>query len=399
VARPPLPVGTHGAVNTVQIGPKLWRARTRFRDFDGTSSLVQRTGRSKTAAQNNLKEALRDRAPVTGSDITPDTKLASVVARFLAQVKRAVDAGDMSDGTLRLYKSQTKNYIIPGMGALLVRECTVPRCNGFLVALRERQGDEAVGPDTLKTVKSVLSGALGLAVRHGALDANPLREVERIKGAKRTPRALTAEERADFLSKLDASKEAVEQDLPDLTRLILATGVRVGEALAILWTEVDLDAGTVKVSHHVVRVTGVGLIRTKGTKGGVEVGVRLLQLPSWAVEMLRRRRPDIAGETLVFPSSTTGGLRDPSAVGKKYRKARDKAGYEWFTSHNLRKTVATILDEAGMSARAIADQLGKSDVNGTQRDYIGPRLATGAAAAAVALEVAAPVRLRPVSGE
>jgi haloacid dehalogenase-like hydrolase len=40
------------------------------------------------------------------------------------------------------------------------------------------------------------------------------------------------------------------------------------------------------------------------------------------------------------------------------REARDAAGFSWATSHVFRKTCATILDEAGLSVRAIADQLG-----------------------------------------
>ena len=48
----------------------------------------------------------------------------------------------------------------------------------------------------------------------------------------------------------------------------------------------------------------------------------------------------------VFPN-TLGGLRDPSGVHRDIRQARSPAGLSWVTAHNLRKTTATILDEAG----------------------------------------------------
>ena len=52
---------------------------------------------------------------------------------------------------------------------------------------------------------------------------------------------------------MEASEKAVNWDLPDLTRMILATGCRVGECLAIGWSEVDLDAATVDVRWRLVR--------------------------------------------------------------------------------------------------------------------------------------------------
>lgn len=58
------------------------------------------------------------------------------------------------------------------------------------------------------------------------------------------------------------------------------------------------------------------------------------------------------------------------------------AGFGHITSHVLRKTTATMLDHAGLSARAIADQLGHANPSLTQDVYLGRQVAsTGAAAA------------------
>jgi integrase len=55
----------------------------------------------------------------------------------------------------------------------------------------------------------------------------------------------------------------------------------------------------------------------------------------------------------------------------------------WVTSHNFRKTTATILDEAGHSARQVADQLGHSKPSMTQDVYMARKLANPAAAEAL----------------
>jgi integrase len=75
-------------------------------------------------------------------------------------------------------------------------------------------------------------------------------------------------------------------------------------------------------------------------------------------------------EEPVFPDSL-GGLRDPSNTRRVLRETRGSEGFAWVTSHVFRKTAATILDEAGLTARLIADQLGHSRPSMTQDVYMG----------------------------
>jgi integrase len=83
-----------------------------------------------------------------------------------------------------------------------------------------------------------------------------------------------------------------------------------------------------------------------------------LELPGWAVEMLRRRQGSArANEWNVVFTAPLGGLRDPSNTQADLRVAFADAGYPWVTSHVYRKTVATLMDAAGLSARQAADQL------------------------------------------
>jgi integrase len=127
------------------------------------------------------------------------------------------------------------------------------------------------------------------------------------------PKSLTGKERQQWLDAVAASEVAHVWDLPDLSLMMLATGCRSGECLAIGWEEVDLDQATVDVCWQLVRRKGVGLLRLPSTKSG-ESGERLIPLPSWAITMLKRRRLAIASQTQpVFPDSL-GGRRDPSNV-------------------------------------------------------------------------------------
>ena len=84
-----------------------------------------------------------------------------------------------------------------------------------------------------------------------------------------------------------------------------------------------------------------------------------------------------------------GGLRNPSNIQADLRDAFANAGFPWVTSHTLRKTVATLMDQAGLSARAAADQLGHAKPSMTQDSYMGRQVsATGAADVLQMLSVA-----------
>ena len=72
---------------------------------------------------------------------------------------------------------------------------------------------------------------------------------------------------------------------------------------------------------------------------------------------------------LVFPAPK-GGLRDPSNTSADHKDVFTAAGYDWMTSHALRRTVATLFDRAGLSTRVAADQLGHSKPSMTQDRYM-----------------------------
>jgi len=263
------------------------------------------------------------------------------------------------------------------LGALRVREVTTPTVGRFLATVK------ATSTSSARTAKIIVSGVMRFAVRHGAVTVNPTREVARIDSPpKRLPGSLTAAERRARIDAIDADEEARPRDIPDLTRMMLATGCRVGECLAIGWIEVDLDAGTVDIRWHLIRQTGVGLLRLPGTKSG-EKGERLLPLPLWAVEMLRSRRALIGPSVEPVFSDSLGGWCDPSNVRRVWRNARGRAEMHGLVTHTLRKAVASVLDDAHMPTRRISDQLGHAKVSMTQDHYLGRRLTDRQAADAL----------------
>jgi integrase len=366
--RPPLPLGTYGKIKTWQ-EDKTWLARAQFRDFDGIVRPVKRSAKTKAAAERELKTALAERQmPAKQSEITAQTKIEKVAELWLAEIEQAVNGGSKSPSTLDTYRTIYGRHVKPALGELRVREVDTPVVDRVLAAIKQKTVSGA------RTAKIVISGLMRLAARHGAVTINPVRETARIEGSpRRKPRALTAQERQQWLAALEASEPARRWDLPDLSLMMLATGCRIGECLAIGWDDIDLDRASVEICWRLVRQTAVGLLRLPSTKSGVS-GERVVPLPSWAVTMLKRRRLAIASEVrAVFPDSL-GGWRDPSNVRRVWRQVRDQVQMDGLVSHMLRKTVASFLDDADVSTRKISDQLGHSKVSMTQDRYLGRKL-------------------------
>jgi integrase len=374
--RPPLPIGTYGTIGVFPVAGGGFRAVAKFRDLDGVTRKVGRTGATAAIARNRLREHFRDRArqgPASG--LSGDTRFRVVADEWIAGVHQLAMQGTRSPNTAQIYRLALVTHVLPALGELRLHEVTVPRLDRFLQTLQLHKGTP-----TAKLARSVLSGVLGRAVRHGVIPTNPVRDTERITGQRRRPpRALTPDERRQWVAQLGMDPNARRKDLPDLCEWMLGTGVRIGEALAVSWDEIDLAAGTARIEFTTIRVKGVGLIR-KGTK--TSAGERTLTLPAFVVSMLRRRRMAAGGAGPVFPDSL-GGWRDPSNTSRDLRNARGSAEFAWVTSHVFRKTAATELDRAGLSARQIADQLGHSRPSITQDYYMGRHVVTSDAARAL----------------
>ena len=371
-------LGTAGAIRIYKTDTG-YRARVLVRDYDGHVRAVERNAGSKIAAERALKLALRDRAPgKTGGEITADSRVLILAEAWYASLS------DLSPITLQAYRDRLDRQLLPRLGQLRIRELSVGILDRHLRDIAEQHGIA-----TARMCRSVLSGMCALATRHDALPHNPVKDLGRINGRSKTaPRALTIPQLQQLRAALTYDDRAIARDLPDLVAFLMATGLRIGEACGLTWNAIDLEAGLVEVRAAAVRVRGEGLA-IKSTK--TDAGRRTLILPRWCTATLRdRARRDGAmaagnGARPVFPAPL-GGWRDPSNTQADLRDAFTAAGFDWVTTHVFRKTVATLMDHAGLSARAAADQLGHANTSMTTDVYFGRKVAfTGAAAVLEAL--------------
>ena len=360
MARPRNPIGSHGAIKIDEVAPGKYRARTRYRFSDGKLRQVERFSTTGPKAEIALKTALITIEADRGGEIKPTTSLRALGQRFL-DAKRDLER---SEGTLETYGYAVNAHISKRIGDLSIAEAKPERLQKFLTTV-EREN----GPGAAKNCRSALSGMMGLAVRNGAIAHNPVRELERItQRTKKGSTAIPPSELPAFLERVRSDSHLIERDTVDLIEFMLVTGWRVAEACALDATSIDFRAGTATVEAINVRVKGRGIVRQEFPK--TEKSGRVTPLTASTLDLLKRRHERLREFTsLIFPTPLMRP-RDPSNTQREIRERREMLGYPTLSTHSFRKTAATILDKAGLSATEIADYLGHENPSLTQDVYM-----------------------------
>lgn len=381
--RPRTPIGSHGAIKVDEfVGEDddqldlPFRARTRYRGPDGRYRQIERWGTSKAGATAALKTAVQE--AVLGRAITAakpaDFSSAMTVAR-LVDLFLADAALDKAPGTVRHYKSVLGAHVAPAdrLGSLTLGELSP--------SLLQAAVDGVKPSGTRQNARRSLSALLAFAVRRGGLDRNPMKSVvarkERAEGSGRDRIAVPLERIPKFLDDVLANSILLAGDTADAVAILTLVGLRSGELCALRWADVDLDAGLLTVASTAIRVagrkgerSGDRIVRQDGAK--TPASNRVVALPVRAVAILRARfsaMREPSSDTMIFPA-TYGGVRDPDMISKVLKRAAEDLGYPGLTAHGLRRTTATVLNAAGLTARDIADYLGHADTDVTEAHYI-----------------------------
>ncbi|MEU2176350.1 site-specific integrase [Nocardia sp. NPDC019219] len=386
--RQALAIGTYGKISCKQQSNGSWRATTRYRDDDGETRTVQAFGPTKAKAEGNLKDKLKDRNPGQDKAITRETKLAELADLWLNELEYEKRT---TPQTIELYRDEidistdkrAKKDTIKiksALGGVRVREATTSRLDRHLKKVAE------VGAWKARIHRVILSGMMGLAVRHDAITQNPVREVARIHQKREKPRAADIETLTALREQLRVWQSGAEIDgtpayvsgpkrsrmILDIADVLLGTGVRPGEVLAIRWCDLDLAAEVPRVTicGTIIRLKGTGegkgLIRQEWTK--TDAGYRSIALPKFAVDTLMRRKLDATPNKLdlVFPNRN-GDIYDPHNFRRTWREARGTT-FAWVTPKTFRKSVATLIANEH-SAEGAASQLGHADDGATARKH------------------------------
>jgi integrase len=199
---------------------------------------------------------------------------------------------------------------------------------------------------TVRKIVTPLGGALKVAVREGWISSNPMDSLlshERPKSDQREMRVLEKDEIPKLL------KAASSDRWRTLFATLLFTGLRIGEALALEWTD----------------VTDVLNVRQSKTKAGER---EVMVIPALRAILTKWRLQSTPGQVFVFANAQGAAVSRREAL-RALRAAEKKADIPDYTLHELRHTFASILISQGEIPTLVAHQMGHADPGVTMKVY------------------------------
>jgi integrase len=320
---------------------------------------------TRKAAEQALREELARRDQ--GITVAPGrTTLSAFAARWLAHVGMTRD-----EGTAVEYGRYLHNHVLPVLGGLQLRELQPLHLSDLYARLLQggrldgRPG--GLSARTVRNVHKTLHRMLHQAVRWRLLAVNPAADLELPPVVE--PQMVTLDHgQARRLLEVAAGPGRAGW-WPPLLLLAVATGARRGELLALRWSDLDLDAGTVRIGRSLRR--GQAGLRYKPPK--TAAGTRTVGLGPQAVAALRRLRVEQAERRLAYGAAyrtdedlvvckADGAPLNPEHVSGEFRRLAARAGLPPEVHlHTLRHSAASFLAAAGVPASDIAAQLGHAD--------------------------------------
>jgi integrase len=388
MARQRLMVGTYGEIGCFKLKNGSWQARARYCDVDGVVRQYRKNGETKNKATANLKAFFIEHTGTFGDGaLAPDDTVQDLLDLWFEKMEQA--EGGPSAETVGYYRSHVRwvldrDKTEQPLGAYQLRHVRP-------VIIQAALDSSGVSADMRKRIRSVLVRAFNMAIFHEAINGNPATAVPSVPVPRNKKKPVPVKD-------LDAVRAAIREwasaekrngpksvDLPDIVEVLVATGMRIGELLALRWSDIELTAPPERRDDDgwFPWLMVNGQITSKGKRvdyGKSDAAIRPIALPDWAATLLRRRKVAQPPNDLDAVFITRNGTwHYPTNVQGRLRHIRllddyaDVTVLQGVTPHSFRRTVATEIDEV-YDAEAAMNQLGHTSKTVTERHYINRKL-------------------------
>ena len=329
----------------IKRGERKWVLRIFLgRDTDtGKHNYLNKTVHgTKKDAQKVLNDMLT--AKDTGTLITESREsLNSYLDRWL----EAAAKPRLSERTYNDYVWLLERYVRPALGKRQLSQLSP-------LDIQTLYGDmqtEGLSARTVRYTHSVLRNALEQAVKWRMSRTNPADAVDLPRKERREMQAMNQEEAGRFLA------AARGDDLCAFFTLLITTGLRPSEAIALKWSDLDLTSSGLSVRRTVTRRKGGGWYfgepKTAKSRRHMEIPTSLVSL------LLEHRKGTYPSEHgLVFPNVNGEPLYEHNLARRNYKRVLARAGLpSTFRLYDLRHTCATLLLLAGVHPKVVSERL------------------------------------------
>jgi integrase len=328
-----------------------------------TSACPQRKtlyGKTRSEVAQKLTAAMAERDSGAFAIDSDNLTVGEYLDRWLTSIRDSVKPVSWEN-----YQRTIRLHITPAIGGVKLAKLTPARVQALYDEKRR-----TMSPRSVKLIHAVLHKALKQAQMWRLVRENVATATVRPKGRVEEIKPLNAEQAKALL-------RAVAEDRHEaLYTLALTTGARIGELLALRWSDLDFEAGVLRIERtRSAAKSGPRYTTPKGGRG------RPANLTPLAIEALRRHRARqneerlLAGtlwqdNDLIFPTRTGTLMRPSTVTDDHFKPTLERAGLSRSVRfHDLRHTAATLLLGRGVHPKLVQELLGHSSIAMTLDRY------------------------------
>lgn len=347
----------------------LFKMGTGFNPQTGKRKTTTRRGfRTKKEAQvaaNKLEQELLNGTSITNSNITFNETFAQWFSNHSKTIKPS---------TKKSIESKFKKHILPRFGKLKINEITRPYCQQMINEIAE-------SIKSVNDIKIQANQVFKYAVKMDIIQKNPLEYVSIPKQQKDLIDEGTHEIERNYWKKdevkrfLSITKEELSLRDHTLFHLLIYTGARKGELLALNWDDINFETGSIRLTKTLFHDEGKFIFQTSKTKESkrlISLDTKTLSLlKKWRVEQIQANLANagVSKEDKVIFTRDDGSPMRLAYLNDKLSALIKKHKLHGVTIHGLRHTHASLLFEAGASIKEVQERLGHSDIQMTMNIY------------------------------
>lgn len=357
---------------------KRWKVR--FYD----TNHIQRTKRgfeTKTAAQHWYAAYTVD-FDRTGFNQNEKITYAEVYERYFIDDFKRSHAESTALKTIGYFN----HYILPSLGSSPISKITPRTCQKAVNQWAERF-------KYVNKIGQYAAQIFGIAIKYHFIHENPMGPEMITYPRQRTtdsPKGYDGKTAQRFQAAfIDMYKEENPRAFTFIW-LLLHTGLRKGEMLALRWQDINYENHYINVRNAATRNLQnrlvIGPTKNKSSKRKVPVDQETLQiLKRWEriarAELSLNPRVQWKGQAQLLFTNSKGGIMTPSRPKKWLDNLTEKYQLPHITPHELRHTYGTLLLEANRPITEVAALMGHSSVETTMKNYIDIHSVTSSTAA------------------